>query len=113
MENPDWNPSLVMDATARRADETANLVAGYAPITLEVTKEAVRRIRQTLSRDEGEYLILRAYMSEDFREGWMPFSVGSRPAKGRWSARGCSLANAHEQPKCERPRARPNQSRHD
>ena len=41
----------------------------HAPITLEVTKEAVRRIRRTLSRDEGEDLILRAYMSEDFREG--------------------------------------------
>ncbi len=52
----------------RRADETAKLVAGHAPITLEVTKEAVRRIRRTLTRDEGEDLILRAYMSEDFRE---------------------------------------------
>jgi len=51
----------------RRARETAEPVAGNAPITLEVTKEAVRRIRRTLSRDEGEDLILRAYMSEDLR----------------------------------------------
>jgi enoyl-CoA hydratase len=29
------------------------------PITLEVTKEAVRRIRRTLSRDEGEDLIFK------------------------------------------------------
>jgi enoyl-CoA hydratase/carnithine racemase len=57
----------------RRANETAKLVAGNAPITLEVTKEAVRRIRRTLSRDEGEDLILRAYMSEDFREGMDAF----------------------------------------
>ena len=57
----------------RRADETAKLVAGHAPITLEVTKEAVRRIRRTLTRDEGEDLILRAYMSEDFREGMEAF----------------------------------------
>jgi len=57
----------------RRADETAKLVDGRAPITLEVTKEAVRRIRRTLSRDEGEDLILRAYMSEDFREGMDAF----------------------------------------
>jgi enoyl-CoA hydratase len=57
----------------RRADETAKLVAGNAPITLETTKEAVRRIRRTLSRDEGEDLILRAYMSEDFREGMDAF----------------------------------------
>jgi enoyl-CoA hydratase len=33
----------------------------------------VRRIRRTLSRDEGEDLILRAYMSEDFREGMDAF----------------------------------------
>src|SRR5271154_3779984 len=57
----------------RRADETAKLVASHAPITLEVTKEAVRRIRRTLSRDEGEDLILKAYMSEDFREGMDAF----------------------------------------
>ena len=52
-----------------RADETAKLIAGHAPLTLEVTKEAVRRIRRTLLREEGEDLILKAYMSEDFREG--------------------------------------------
>jgi enoyl-CoA hydratase/carnithine racemase len=57
----------------RRAEETAKLVAGHAPITLEVTKEAVRRIRRMLTRDEGEDLILRAYMSEDFREGMETF----------------------------------------
>jgi enoyl-CoA hydratase len=57
----------------RRAEETAKRVAGHAPITLEVTKEAVRRIRRTLTRDEGEDLILRAYTSEDFREGMDAF----------------------------------------
>ena len=45
----------------------------HGPITLEVTKEAVRRIRRTLSREEGQDLILRAYMSEDFREGMDAF----------------------------------------
>ena len=62
-----------VETLQRRADETAKLVAGHAPITLEVTKEAVRRIRRTLSRDEGEDLILKAYMSEDFREGMDAF----------------------------------------
>jgi enoyl-CoA hydratase/carnithine racemase len=52
----------------RRADETAKLVASHAPLTMETAKEAVRRIRKTLTRDEGEDLILKAYMSEDFRE---------------------------------------------
>src|SRR3979490_576781 len=58
-----------VETLQRRADETAKLVAGHAPITLEVTNEAARRGRRTLTRDEGEDLILRAYMSEDFREG--------------------------------------------
>ena len=62
-----------VETLARRADETAKLVASHAPITLEVTKEAVRRLRRTLTRDEGEDLLLRAYMSEDFREGMDAF----------------------------------------
>jgi enoyl-CoA hydratase/carnithine racemase len=62
-----------VEMLARRADETAKLVASHAPITLEVTKEAVRRLRRTLTRDEGEDLLLRAYMSEDFREGMDAF----------------------------------------
>jgi 1,4-dihydroxy-2-naphthoyl-CoA synthase len=33
----------------------------------------VRRIRPTLSREQGEDLILKAYMSEDFREGMDAF----------------------------------------
>src|SRR5260370_28755445 len=53
----------------RRADETAKLVAGHAPITLEVTKETVRQIRRRLTSGSGEDLILRASMSEDFRDG--------------------------------------------
>jgi enoyl-CoA hydratase/carnithine racemase len=57
----------------RRADETAKLVASHAPLTMETAKEAVRRIRRTLTRDEGEDLILKAYMSEDFREGMDAF----------------------------------------
>ena len=53
----------------RRADETAKLVASHAPITLEVTKEAVRRIRRTLSRDEGEDLILKRLYERGFPRG--------------------------------------------
>src|SRR6201991_4248982 len=48
-----------------RAEQAAKVVAANAPITLEVTKEAVRRIRRNLSRDEGEDLLIKAYMSED------------------------------------------------
>ena len=62
-----------VETLQRRADETAKLVASHAPLTLEATKEAVRRIRPTLSREQGEDLILKAYMSEDFREGMDAF----------------------------------------
>ena len=63
----------------RRASETAQLLAGHAPLTLEVTKEAVLRIRRTLTRDEGEDLILKAYMSADFREGMDAFLTKRKP----------------------------------
>lgn len=62
-----------VETLQRRAEETAKLVASHAPLTLETTKEAVRRIRPTLSREQGEDLILKAYMSEDFREGMDAF----------------------------------------
>src|SRR5579872_5217461 len=61
------------EALKRRADELAQLVASHAPLTLETTKEALRRMRRQLSRDEGQDLILKAYMSEDFREGMDAF----------------------------------------
>jgi enoyl-CoA hydratase/carnithine racemase len=67
-----------VETLQRRADETAKLVASHAPLTMETAKEAVRRIRKTLTRDEGEDLILKAYMSEDFREGMDAF-LNKRP----------------------------------
>jgi enoyl-CoA hydratase/carnithine racemase len=68
-----------VETLQRRASETAQLLASHAPLTLEVTKEAVRRIRKTLSRDEGEDLILKAYMSADFREGMDAFLTKRKP----------------------------------
>src|SRR5438876_298178 len=62
-----------VESLQHRAGELARLIASHAPITLESTKEAVRRMRRQLSRDEGQDLLLRAYMSDDFREGMEAF----------------------------------------
>lgn len=62
---------IVEDLAAldRRADEVARLVASHAPLTLNATKQAVGRLQQRLTGDEGEDLILMCYTSQDFREG--------------------------------------------
>ena len=50
----------------------------------KLPKKRYAEIRRTLSRDEGEDLILRAYMSEDFREGMYAFLNKSPPVfKGK------------------------------
>ena len=67
------------DSLQRRATEMAHLIAGHAPLTLETTKEAVRRLRPQLSREEGQELILRAYLSDDFREGIEAFLAKRKP----------------------------------
>lgn len=56
-----------------RAQELARLVAGHAPLTLQATKQALRRLRSAIPRDEGDRLILMCYLSEDFKEGMNAF----------------------------------------
>lgn len=54
-----------------RAQELARLVAGHAPLTIQATKEALRRLRPP--PPPGEDLVLMCYMSNDFREGMEAF----------------------------------------
>jgi len=56
-------------ALQSRADELARTVASQAPLTLRVTKEALRRIKEKMTPEEDASLILTCYMSNDFREG--------------------------------------------
>ena len=55
------------------ADELARTVASQAPLTLRVTKEALRRIKEKMTPEEDGNLILTCYMSRDFREGMDAF----------------------------------------
>lgn len=56
-----------------RADELARTVASHAPLTLRVTKEALRRIKEKMTPEEDRNMILSCYMSHDFREGMDAF----------------------------------------
>ena len=53
--------------------EVASEMANHAPITLRVTKEAIRRLQTPQRALEGDDLIVQAYLSEDFREGVRAF----------------------------------------
>ena len=66
---------LVVDAAAlhARAEELAKTLAAHAPITLQVTKEALRRLQAKLGEENIDDLIRLAYGSADFREGMDAF----------------------------------------
>jgi enoyl-CoA hydratase/carnithine racemase len=56
-----------------RAAELARTLAGHAPITLQVTKEALRRLGARIADENIDDLIRLAYGSADFREGMAAF----------------------------------------
>ncbi len=60
-------------AMATRAEALAKLVASHAPLTLQATKEALRRLKERASEGMDKDLILMCYMSADFREGMEAF----------------------------------------
>jgi enoyl-CoA hydratase/carnithine racemase len=71
-------------ALIARATALADQLAGHAPLTLATTKEALRRLRVTGAEADDRDLIVKAYMSEDFREGMEAFLGKRKPAwKGR------------------------------
>lgn len=68
------------DALLPRARELAEHVAGLAPLTLQSTKEALRRIRDQRTPEGSDHdLILRCYLSADFHEGVEAFLGRRKP----------------------------------
>jgi enoyl-CoA hydratase len=63
-----------------RANELARMIATRAPLTLRATKEAMRRIKEKMTPEEDNDMILSCYMSHDFQEGMDAF-LNKRPPK--------------------------------
>ena len=72
------------DAIADRVRALAAQVADHAPITLRVSKEAIRRVQEHRRLTGSEDLIAETYASADFREGVQAFISKRKP---RWTGR--------------------------
>ena len=70
------------DEIAARAHALAREIASHAPITLQVTKEAVRRLQAERRGAAGDDLIALTYTSRDFKEGVRAFLEKRKP---RWT----------------------------
>ena len=70
----------VVEDPVARAMELAGQISGYAPLTLRVTKEGLRRLRTEGPNADDRDLIETAYMSEDFKEGMEAFLGKRKPA---------------------------------
>jgi enoyl-CoA hydratase len=67
-----------------RAQAIAETLAGHAPITMQVTKEAMRRLQARLADENIDDLIRHTYGSADFREGMDAFLEKRAP---KWTGR--------------------------
>lgn len=65
-------------ALMARADELSRHLASMAPLTLQATKTALRRLQARLGEGGGKDLIELCYTSSDFREGMEAF-LSKRP----------------------------------
>lgn len=73
---------VLPDAAAlhARAQAMAETLCGHAPITMQTTKEAMRRLQARIADENIDDLIRHTYGSADFREGMSAF-LEKRPPK--------------------------------
>lgn len=67
-----------------RAHALAQTLKSHAPLTLSVTKQLLRRMRQAAAKVDDHDLIAQVYTSADFREGLTSF-LAKRPPQ--WTGR--------------------------
>jgi enoyl-CoA hydratase/carnithine racemase len=67
------NAVVPPDRLEAHVQEVAVTIAAHAPLTLQVTKEALLRILRQRRAADGDDLILRCYTSEDFRNAVRAF----------------------------------------
>ncbi len=78
------NAVVPADLLEQHVNDVAATICQNAPLTLQVSKEAIRRIQEGRRAGEGDDLVLRCYMSEDFREAVRAFLDKRLPVwKGR------------------------------
>lgn len=73
------NEIVAPEALEARVTEVAEQIAANAPLTIQITKEAVRQVQEHRRPPRSEELILRAYMSQDFKEGVRAFLDKRKP----------------------------------